>query len=109
MAHPAEVRRLSEGISKDPRQFVYLAGDLRKSKEIRPALEAFLKFARKRFAKLKILVRSDKLKAAEQSDPQLATLLANPEFETVSIPHITDELIIRSFFESHAVILPYRW
>ncbi len=114
LAHPEIVKDQTKESPKDRHLFTMLIGDFRKSKEFIYSIKDFLECeGLLENARLQIIFRQlntcsdDPLTQGRLLEFQ--ELIENPRIKTICMENISDEVIIKAFTSSHAVILPYLW
>ncbi|EKE10597.1 MAG: hypothetical protein ACD_15C00235G0003 [uncultured bacterium] len=114
LAHPSIVEEQAKEVPKDRNLFTMLIGDFRKSKEFIHSIRDFLECEDlSENARLQIIFRTGSTCPDDSSTKErlreFQELIKNPRITAICMENIPDEVIIKAFVSSHAVILPYLW
>lgn len=113
-AHPNEVQKISQRINKDKNLFTMLVGDFRDSKEYIQSILNFLHCTDLQKAKLKLIFRpmyvyKKRYKHIREELINFHQLIQNSRISVLCRPEISDQEITEALYNSHVIILPYRW
>jgi len=111
---PSRILELKEGVLKNDDLFTILIGNFRANKDIFLPVANFLILDSMKNKKLRILcnpmpMHFDHSDIEENVKNFFFLTVNNPRVELVCRPYIEHDLITRTFLESHAVLLPYKW
>lgn len=113
MAHPAVVESESKRIKKDRNLFTMHVGDFRKSKDYIQSIRDFLSCSQLANVRLQVIFRPINIYPNDNEVrcqmETFSALINHPRIIKICMPHIPDDVLIRAFLASHAVILPYKW
>lgn len=112
LADPDLVASLASQVPKDRNLFTILLGDFRGSKEVVSPILNFLHCSALARARLKLIYKPFNLSVGSGINWELIILhflTQHPRITTFSLPEISNEVIVKAFLESHAIILPYKW
>lgn len=115
IAHPAVVAREAKKFKKNENIFTIHVGDFRKNKEFVFSIRDFLSCPQLNDAKLQVIFRPINIYHDDDDDEikrqrdVFCDLIKHPRVIVISNPYISDDLLIRAFLVSHAIILPYKW
>lgn len=114
LAHPSIVENQAKEVLKNRNLFTMLIGDFRRSKEFVHSIRDFLECTDlPEDAHLQIIFRPLSICPDDPSTQErlreFQELVKNPRITTICMETIPDEVIIKAFVSSHAIILPYLW
>lgn len=114
LIHPSIVENQAKEAPKNRNLFTMLIGDFRKSKEFNHSIRDFLECTDlPEDAHLQVIFRPLNICSDDPSTQErlreFQELIKNPRIITICMETIPDEVIIKAFVSSHAVILPYLW
>lgn len=111
IALPSDVIKNSAGIAKDRNRFTILYGEFRENKERINAIVDFLKISDMVDAKLHLIYKNPIW--FRNTDPNgweiFTSITNNSRCSKFVKSWITNEELIREFYSSHCIILPYMW
>jgi len=114
IASPDEVQRIGKNVKKDKNIFTFLVGEFRENKEFVQSIINFLQCPALKSAKLQVIFKPINFHQKEHVTvrPEILKfwkIIQNPRIVKISLPDIPNEVIIKAFLKSHAIILPYKW
>ena len=114
IANPDYVKKIGKKIKKNKHLFTMLIGEFRENKEFIQSIINFLQCSELKKAKLQLIFKPIYLYKKNCENIKLEMLqfhniIQHPRIITISLPEISNEILIKAFLNSHAIILPYKW
>lgn len=114
MADPKDVKRIGKRVKKNKHLFTMLIGEFRENKEFIQSIIDFLQCPELKKAKLQLIFKPIHLYKSNRRNikSDIATfyrLIQNSRIKIISLPEIPNEILIKAFLKSHAIILYYKW
>jgi len=111
---PRKIKEMMKEVKKDPDLFTILYGNFRPNKEVYEIVNTFLLLSKLKNARLRLMFNpvnfydnNERLKIDLYNF--LSSIRGEKRIEINCEPFIEHDQITRSFLESHAIILPYKW